>query len=440
VSDTRQRDEAIRRDTDALNRNYGFDLAKAEKQLKEFTSGLKVKPFFAWKLYFAEVFHEKGGFDIVIANPPYGFRNILTTEEKEYFRRVEKIAFSSGDSAELFSKKSFDKLVKKNGILTFIIPKKSLYGDAWDGFRRDYWGKYKLTFLLDVSKAFEEVLFEESAFGLAKTSQDTELRLCYLTESDMICEFARAPKDFIFMSNNTVQIYKTLYPDSLFRKIMSKSTDEKLIAGELGLAIGTDFFSDMPTDYKLLKGIDVERWRVKQHRYLANIQRLNWDDAKKFLTPKVIAQRLIAHIENPKPHIRITACLDDEGIIITNTLTAFRIDKRIDAKFWLAYLNSSLINWYAYNYIYSRAIRTMDFYNFYIQQLPIPKRIINNQSEQKTFVTLVEQILAIAKQENYMTNPTKQGRVKELERQIDQMVYELYGLTPEEIAVVEGSR
>ncbi len=32
----------------------------------------RVKPFFLWKLYFAEVFEEKGGFDVIIANPPYG--------------------------------------------------------------------------------------------------------------------------------------------------------------------------------------------------------------------------------------------------------------------------------------------------------------------------------------------------------------------------------
>ncbi|GAI31255.1 unnamed protein product, partial [marine sediment metagenome] len=34
--------------------------------------------------------------------------------------------------------------------------------------------------------------------------------------------------------------------------------------------------------------------------------------------------------------------------------------------------------------------------------------------------------------------PTKRAKVKEYERQIDQMVYQLYDLTPEEIAVIEG--
>ena len=78
---------------------------------------------------------ENGGFDVVIGNPPYGFRDVLAAEEKTYFRKIEKIEFSSGDSAELFCKKSFDNLVKMNGILTFIIPKKSLYGDAWEAIQ-----------------------------------------------------------------------------------------------------------------------------------------------------------------------------------------------------------------------------------------------------------------------------------------------------------------
>ena len=72
----------------------------------------------------------------------------------------------------------------------------------------------------------------------------------------------------------------------------------------------------------------------------------------------------------------------------------------------------------------------------FLNQLPIPQI---SESKQKPFIDLVDQILAIAKDEDYFANPAKQAKVKEYERQIDQMVYELYGLTPEEIGVVEGS-
>jgi len=39
---------------------------------------------------------------------------------------------------------------------------------------------------------------------------------------------------------------------------------------------------------------------------------------------------------------------------------------------------------------------------------------------------------------DYPDNPEKQSQVKTLENQIDQLVYKLYDLTPEEIQIVEG--
>jgi len=56
----------------------------------------------------------------------------------------------------------------------------------------------------------------------------------------------------------------------------------------------------------------------------------------------------------------------------------------------------------------------------------------------KPFIDLVDKILAITKDDDYLQNKEKQAKVKEYERQIDQMVYKLYGLTEEEITIVEG--
>ncbi len=370
------------------------------------------------------------GFDVVIGNPPYGFRNVLTAEEKKYFRKEENIEFSSGDSAELFCKKCFDILLKNDGFLTFIIPKKSLYGDAWEGLRKEYWNKYCLTFLMDSSKAFENVLLEQNIFGLSKNRQDKKVNVAYLDKTNQIIEFAKIEKDKIFMENYTAQIYKELYPE-IFKKISKNRIEEILVEGDLGLAIGTNFFSDKPTKYKLLKGIDIDKWRMKQNRYLKNEGKLKAEELRKFSKSKVICQRLIAHIENPIPHIKITACYDDEGIIITNTLTTFKLDSKIEEKFWLAFLNSNFVSWYAYNFIYSRAIRGMDFYNFYIKQIPIPKKIIEQPEQQKPFIKLVDQILEKKKQNS-------NADTTDLERKIDEMVYELYGLTEREIGIVEN--
>lgn len=42
--------------------------------------------------------------------------------------------------------------------------------------------------------------------------------------------------------------------------------------------------------------------------------------------------------------------------------------------------------------------------------------------------------------EGYLQNQQKQTTVKALEAEIDQLVYKLYDLTPEEIAIIEGGK
>ena len=405
------------------------EIKTLEFEIENIKSNVIYKNAFEWRFEFPEVLDNNGnftGFDIVIGNPPYGFRDILTPEEKIYFRKVKNYEFSSGDSAELFIKVCFNLLVKDKTILSFIIPKKSLYGDAWEDVRVNYWKKYELISLLDAGKSFEGILLEATAFCLRKAENNNRnVELAFL-DTKKASIFSEVPFEKIFVKSNTCQIYKVLYPESIFDKIQKLSFDESVLKGHLGLAIGTNFFSDEPTDYKLLKGIDIQRYLVRSNRYLKNEENLNWDKAKEFLKPKVVTQVIVAHIENPVPHLKITACFDEEGIIITNTLMAFNLSEKINPKFWLAYLNTKFLSWYAYNFIYSGAIRTMHFYDFYIQQIPIPKI---KEKDQQPFVALVDQILELK----------KAGKdTQALENEIDALVYRLYDLTADEIAIVEG--
>lgn len=363
-----------------------------------------------------------GYFDIVIGNPPYGFRTVLTKEQKEYFRKEQKIEFRSGDSAELFVKISFDNFTRPNGILAFIIPKKSLYGDAWEDTRINYWRKYDLKFILDTGKSFDNVLLEASVFGLKKVNVEIKIVSVSFLGKNGVNNVGKFLLDKLFAESNTLQIYKAQFP-SIIEKIEKIKSREKLVEGKLGLAIGTDFFSDEETDYKLLKGIDIGRYNIRSNRFLKNREKLKWENAMSFLKPKVLTQRLVAHIEKPFPHLKITSCYDDEGIIITNTLMSFEINEKITDKFWLGYLNSKFLSWYAYNFVYARAIRGMDFYNFYIQQLPIPNISLN---QQKVFIELVDKILL-----NHNANTSK------WEKEIDIRIYRLFQLTYEEVKIIE---
>jgi len=437
----KQRADYIATEKQALSKKLGFDLEQVEKDLVAYTEGKKSKDFFLWDIYFAEVFNEKGGFDIVIANPPYGFRDVLSVEEKKYFRKERGIQFPSGDIAELFILIAYNNLVNSNGIQTFIIPKKSLYGESWTNVRK-LWISNRLLYLMDASKAFKNVLLEQTSFSLMKGSKLNKVITVGALdqENEQIHIFGDFLLEDIFTENLcNAQIYRGLYT-GLLKKIFSNSTldTSKYIHGEIGISNITENLTlKSDSNYPCVKGIDIIKYGLKQQRYLKG------SIAKKYLSKysgdKIVAQKIVAHVQNPFPHIIIAMFYDDKNRLINDTCVEIKVlDTRLHMKFLLAYFQSVFCNWYAHNLIYNRAIRTMDFINYYITQIPIPKLILEEPTRQKPFIELADKILAITKDDDYLKNLQKQAKVHEYEKQIDQLVYKLYGLTDEEIKIVEG--
>lgn len=76
-----------------------------------------------------------------------------------------------------------------------------------------------------------------------------------------------------------------------------------------------------------------------------------------------------------------------------------------------------------------------------MERIPIPPITSQNQPLVSQIESLVDQILAITSKNSYdpKGNTEDNKKVKELEHQIDQLVYKLYDLTPEEIKIVEES-
>ena len=153
------------------------------------------------------------------------------------------------------------------------------------------------------------------------------------------------------------------------------------------------------------------------------------------MTPKIVIQNIIAHVTKPNNHIIMMATIDRKGIIDLGSVGNIYIhDTNYNYEYLTALLNSTLLSWYAYHFIYGNAIRTMRFDNYHLNRLPLFELSIN---QQKPYIDIVNQILNITQGKDYLSNSTKQTKVKGLQNQIDQMVYELYGLTSKEIAVVE---
>lgn len=103
-------------------------------------------------------------------------------------------------------------------------------------------------------------------------------------------------------------------------------------------------------------------------------------------------------------------------------------------KYLLSFLNSRLCKFYFKLICNSSGMGTVQWKKFAMEKIPIPRL---SKTDQKPFIRLVDQILPITKSKDYLDNPDKQTKVKRLEKEIDQLVYKLYGLTKDEIKIVE---
>ncbi|MEL7592145.1 MAG: TaqI-like C-terminal specificity domain-containing protein, partial [Anaerolineaceae bacterium] len=93
-------------------------------------------PFFLYRLHFSEVFAAKGGFDIVIANPPYVRQELISDQKPELKASYPAVYAGTADLYVYFFARAFD-LLRTNGQLSFITPNKFMranYGKKLRGY------------------------------------------------------------------------------------------------------------------------------------------------------------------------------------------------------------------------------------------------------------------------------------------------------------------
>ena len=122
------------------------------------------------------------------------------------------------------------------------------------------------------------------------------------------------------------------------------------------------------------------------------------------------------------------AIYTNDDFICKKDIYIIKINKNaLNYKYLLGLINSKLISYYKTNN--SGSAKKDDFTQIIlsdIRELPIPPALENIQIE---FEKLVDQIISI-KQQNLDTT--------DLEAEIDRLVYELYGLTEDEIKIIEN--
>jgi len=147
-------------------------------------------------------------------------------------------------------------------------------------------------------------------------------------------------------------------------------------------------------------------------------------------------------------------CFDDtkEYIGLTNTTVIFDTNEDLDLKYLLALLNASLLNFRYKSIGKQTGSGVYEYFENGVGKLPIPKI---SQQEQEPFIKLVDTIIEakekIAKYNKHFENLSAVDKIEikeEMEKlkslvknsvdEIDSLVYELYGLNQDEIAIVNG--
>ena len=398
------------------------------------------KETFDFEIYFSEVFHRRKGFDVVIGNPPYILLQSLNLEAKFYQKLVS--AFYSAqykvDTYHLFTERGIN-LLNSTGVLAFITPNTFLKNKHTNKLREVVATKTRLcNIVFFYVRVFEDPSVDNVVFVCQRTAASP------LLSSHNICiheikgdEFADEVKHFRKFPQQNIQP-----PDFVFAFDASDEDTALLKKIEIGCKrlgeIGGTYFgiqtfnrdqyvSDTPRNkhwrpvidggnvfpYGLIEPTDYVDYRPE------NVK--SGGDERIYRKQRIVVRQIGRYPEG-------TLC--PEGLLTLNTIyNVFLNNERYNLKFLLAIINSTLIHFYWLKRFYDNK---ETFPKIKKQPLElIPVKDVQPQ-EQKAIIGLVDRILAAKAQ-------AADADVSKLEREIDELVYALYALTPEEIQIVEGT-
>jgi len=407
----------------------------------------RVNPF-DWEVEFAEIM-KAGGFDAVIGNPPYG-RNFGAPEESYISKRFE-VYSGVKDIYPCFMEASRN-LLKYKGYLSFIVPSAWLGGPAYR-ILRNFLLLYGFeTIVLLPFDVFVDAYVDTCVFVLKNIKEKTpreKVRTLVYGKREKISEIP-GEKEYneimqdVWLETDDKKI--VLEPAKL--AVISKITKpghkffEEVIKVKRGVLFDLSLLSaarKLKSYYKYFEG-DV-------YRYLINMKADRWvefgDNMKErpkefewFEGERILLRRLVNRQQ------RLMASLEKETYITNKNLYSIKIVALgISYPFFLGILNSKLIS-FLYLAQVTQATKD-DFPQVTIKDilgLPFPKSI--EQTLHDKMVALVEEILELHKRlaaaKSDADKQRLQRAVAATDRKIDALVYELYGLTEEEIRIVES--
>jgi len=384
------------------------------------------------------------GFDVVIGNPPY------QQVKKGTYPKI-RFPFSEGRDKgkqnlyKLFVEQSYNLYKNGCGIATLIVQSSLMCDLSSAQTRRLLLEHTRLRHIVEFPKAaptagaqvFQSVTQGTCIYQFVKSQPDNQpIMISVGNDTHIIANLHFTPI--------TRTAIKILYPSlccfprigagnvGVLKKIAAADSIKPLreyaasiAQGDLNLTTHAKRFSSKPTNVRLLRGRHIGRFALK---YDAAIEYCD----QGFMQEQVKANRegtflISQEVTGTNDIRRLHFGLAEKAptdFLCGHSVNKTQLYNEAYSKAFLALLNSKFMDWFF------RITSTNNHVQGYqLEQLPIPLMVATDQEQLGR--------LAVSVMNAKTTNPATDTSA--LEAEIDRLVYQLYGLTNEEIAVVEGS-
>ncbi|MBI1759870.1 MAG: hypothetical protein HYR56_00400 [Acidobacteria bacterium] len=408
---------------------------------------------FKWRRAFPHLFQQRGGFDILIGNPP--IRPFLAKDEAEkdvwaqigtLFPQVKR---SKNTAAAFFD---LPRLIGAAGVITCqIVPRSLTYSEGWAATRALLRLNYHLLSAADVSEAYQEAQLEQEVLfyrrdpdrdelvgeaapepvllSTALTSANvvavqtdarTEIEERYeLSGGEMVRREIAIPVAAVVLSAPARELQERLARLRTLGEFVTVKRGQRWQrrtkpAGRASAAV------------PVIKGTNLRQFRITdelpRQEPPAYIQRV----LEELRQPKLVCPNTLAHLKKPHEMLVLLCALDRSGSVALDTVQQLfpAQDCPYSLELLCGLLNSSLARWFFYYVTYQQAARAVAFDAAQIGSLPLPRanhRLISQVEKQ------VRKLLKLELPRKYFLR----GQLPEYDA-LDELICELYELSEEE--------